>query len=150
MSCRAWCRLRSRTRCQVCLPIQYSAAHAPSPSRIQSKGCRARPLLTRWPQKMRDLIVLAVLIAFFLVVRRFWWWYLGIDRMVAALESIDQSLKYLPGVRAERQRCVNCALKLSARQIGRTVDKEKRSAQAAPLLSRHQNKYSGRQTGARG
>jgi len=55
---------------------------------------------------MRDLIVLAVLIAFFLVVRRFWWWYLGIDRMVAALESIDQSLKYLPGVRAERQRRV--------------------------------------------
>ena len=70
------------------------------------KAYRAHPLLTR-PTNMHELlIIVGVLGLFFLVVRRFWWWYLGIDRMVAALESIDQSLKYLPGVRAERQRRV--------------------------------------------
>jgi len=56
---------------------------------------------------MRDLLIaVGALGLLFLGVRKFWWWYFGIDRMVAALESIDQSLKYLPGVRAERQRRV--------------------------------------------
>jgi uncharacterized membrane protein len=49
-------------------------------------------------------MVIGVLLGIFFGIRRFWWWYLGIDRMVAALESIDESLQYLPGVRVERSR----------------------------------------------
>ena len=54
---------------------------------------------------MTKVILFGVpLVALFLIIRRFWWWYLGIDRMVAALESIDESLRYLPGVNRERER----------------------------------------------
>lgn len=40
-----------------------------------------------------------VLILLFLFGRMVVWWYFGIDRAVAALESIDASLKQLPAVR---------------------------------------------------
>lgn len=50
------------------------------------------------------LIVTLVLIGIFLLLRRFWWWYWGIDRIVMALESIDESLLQLPGVREHSNR----------------------------------------------
>lgn len=53
---------------------------------------------------LNSLVFWAIILAVFFGIRRFWWWYLGIDRMVAALESIDESLRYLPGVNRERQR----------------------------------------------
>jgi hypothetical protein len=53
---------------------------------------------------LNSLVFWAIVLAVFFGIRRFWWWYLGIDRMVVALESIDESLRYLPGVNKERQR----------------------------------------------
>ncbi len=46
----------------------------------------------------------AVLIALFFGIRRFWWWYFGVDRAIAAFESIDESLRCLPAVAAVRDR----------------------------------------------
>jgi len=42
---------------------------------------------------------LAILVVVFLVLREFWCWYWKINRVVALLESIDESLKQLPAVR---------------------------------------------------
>lgn len=50
------------------------------------------------------LEILALQILVLLVLRPLVLWYLGISRAVKALESIDESLSYLPGVRAERLR----------------------------------------------
>lgn len=43
--------------------------------------------------------VLALQIGVLLAVRPLVWWYLGVGRMVRALENIDMSLRSLPAVR---------------------------------------------------
>jgi hypothetical protein len=51
------------------------------------------------------IAVLAVLIAWgvLLLIRRYVWWYLGIDRALEHLASIDNSLRQLPAVRRHDQ-----------------------------------------------
>ena len=50
------------------------------------------------------LQILAVQILLLLLLRPLVLWYLGIRRAIKALENIDESLSYLPIVRAERVR----------------------------------------------
>ncbi len=57
--------------------------------------------------QVQMLIVVGALILVFLAARRFMWWYWGIDRMVKALESIDESLKVLPAVRTHYSQKAN-------------------------------------------
>lgn len=49
-----------------------------------------------------EIIGLQILVL--LLLRPLVLWYLGISRAVKALESIDESLSYLPAVRVERTR----------------------------------------------
>lgn len=42
--------------------------------------------------------IVVLLVALFFVGRKFAWWYFGIDRALAHLASIDESLKQLPVV----------------------------------------------------
>jgi len=44
--------------------------------------------------------VLSILALLFIAIRRVWWWYWGIDRAIAALEDIAESLRTLPTVRS--------------------------------------------------
>jgi hypothetical protein len=55
---------------------------------------------------MGQLLAIGILVsaAILLVMRRIVWWYLGIDRAIAALESIDASLKCLPAVKSDASR----------------------------------------------
>jgi hypothetical protein len=48
------------------------------------------------------LEILLIQIGLLLLLRPLIIWYLGIRRMIQALESIDESLSYLPGVHAAR------------------------------------------------
>ena len=43
--------------------------------------------------------IVVVLLGAFMIGREVIWWYFGIDRAIAALESMDASLKQLPAVR---------------------------------------------------
>lgn len=45
------------------------------------------------------LVTLIVFVGLFLLLREFWCWYWKINRAIALLESIDESLKQLPAVR---------------------------------------------------
>ena len=49
------------------------------------------------------IILLGIVFLIFLVIREFWTWYWKINRMVALLVSIDQSLKALPAVQQLRK-----------------------------------------------
>ena len=55
---------------------------------------------------MGQLIAILILgeAVILLVLRPIVWWYFGIGRAVAALESIDASLKCLPAVRRDVSR----------------------------------------------
>jgi hypothetical protein len=44
------------------------------------------------------IVSIAIIVVVFLVLREVWCWYWKINRMVALLESIDESLKQLPAV----------------------------------------------------
>lgn len=44
------------------------------------------------------ILSIAMVVVVFLVLREVWCWYWKINRMVALLESIDESLKQLPAV----------------------------------------------------
>ena len=50
------------------------------------------------------LEILALQILFLLLLRPLLLWYLGLSRIAKALESIDESLSYLPEVHATRVR----------------------------------------------
>jgi hypothetical protein len=50
------------------------------------------------------LQILAIQALLLLLLRPLILWYLGLSRMTKALESIDESLSYLPIVNAERVR----------------------------------------------
>lgn len=45
------------------------------------------------------LAAVFLLVLLFVAVRSFWLWYWRINRAIALLESIDESLKQLPAVR---------------------------------------------------
>ena len=47
-------------------------------------------------------VVVLLLVGLFMVGRMFFWWYFGIDRALAHLASIDDSLKQLPVVQRHR------------------------------------------------
>ncbi len=55
---------------------------------------------------MGQLLAIALLaeVTIMLVLRPIVWWYFGIGRAIAALESIDASLKCLPAVRRDVSR----------------------------------------------
>lgn len=52
---------------------------------------------------MLEFSLAALAIALFFGLRRFFWWYWGIDRVILALENIDESLRTLPTVRIHDQ-----------------------------------------------
>jgi hypothetical protein len=55
---------------------------------------------------MGQLLAIGILTAavILLVMRPIVWWYFGIGRAIAALESIDASLRCLPAVKSDASR----------------------------------------------
>ena len=50
------------------------------------------------------LMMCGVAVVIFLAIRQFWLWYFGASRIIALLESIDESLQHLPAVQEYRWR----------------------------------------------
>jgi hypothetical protein len=82
------------------------AAQNPEAEALEVEANRGSPDCLKPAMTTSTLIVIVIVgqLVAMLLFRWIIWWYFGIDRAIAALESIDASLKCLPAVKSDASR----------------------------------------------